>query len=129
MWSYLNGLVHLSVSPLPLFCSFSNLCGNRIVSRSTVTIGFVWSRSMSWESESMARQLPQNHLANHIPGTTPSLCVQEEHLLSARKWYFCKQEIENHSPSRKDGIDFKKESQLRKSYCSFLQELGMKLKV
>ncbi|KGN62623.1 cyclin-T1-3 [Cucumis sativus] len=77
----------------------------------------------------MARQLPQNHLANHIPGTTPSLCVQEEHLISARKWYFCKQEIENHSPSRKDGIDFKKESQLRKSYCSFLQELGMKLKV
>lgn len=77
----------------------------------------------------MARQLPQNHLANRITGTTPNLCVQEEHLISARKWYFCKQEIENHSPSRKDGVDFKKESQLRKSYCSFLQELGMKLKV
>ncbi|XP_038886314.1 cyclin-T1-3-like [Benincasa hispida] len=77
----------------------------------------------------MARQLPQNHLTNRIPGTTPSLCVQEEHLISARKWYFCKQEIENHSPSRKDGVDFKKECQLRKSYCSFLQELGMKLKV
>ncbi|KAG6585576.1 Cyclin-T1-3, partial [Cucurbita argyrosperma subsp. sororia] len=54
---------------------------------------------------------------------------REEHLNSARKWYFCKQEIEHNSPSRKDGIDFKKESQLRKSYCSFLQELGMKLKV
>ncbi|XP_022996678.1 cyclin-T1-3-like [Cucurbita maxima] len=77
----------------------------------------------------MARQLPQNHLENAIPGTTPSHCVQEEHLISARKWYFSRQEIENHSPSRKDGVDFKKESQLRKSYCLFLQELGMKLKV
>lgn len=77
----------------------------------------------------MERQLPHKHFENGIPGTTPSLCVQEEHLISARKWYFCKQEIENHSPSRKDGVDFKKESQLRKSYCSFLQELGMKLKV
>lgn len=77
----------------------------------------------------MARQLPQNRLENDIQVAAPRLCGQEEHLISARKWYFSKQELENHSPSRKDGVDFKKESQLRKSYCSFLQELGMKLKV
>ncbi|XP_043711804.1 cyclin-T1-4-like [Telopea speciosissima] len=47
----------------------------------------------------------------------------------APRWYFSRQEIEECSPSRKDGIDYKKESQLRKLYCSFIQELGMKLKI
>ncbi|KAE8712664.1 Cyclin-T1-3 [Hibiscus syriacus] len=40
-----------------------------------------------------------------------------------------RKEIKNHSPSRKDGIELRREEQLRKLYCSFLQELGMKLKV
>ncbi|XP_062202241.1 cyclin-T1-4-like isoform X2 [Phragmites australis] len=44
-------------------------------------------------------------------------------------WYFSRKEIEENSPSRRDGIDLKKESYLRRSYCSFLQDLGMKLKV
>lgn len=57
-----------------------------------------------------------------------------EHLLEEpqfciRKWYFSREEIEDLSPSRKDGISLEKESELRKLYCSFLQELGMKLKV
>lgn len=46
-----------------------------------------------------------------------------------RKWYFSRQEIEDFSPSRRDGIDVEKESQLRKLYCSFIKELGVKLKV
>ncbi|KAL9449132.1 hypothetical protein AB3S75_011125 [Citrus x aurantiifolia] len=33
------------------------------------------------------------------------------------------------SPSKKDGISFKKDSELWKLYCSFLQELGTKLKL
>lgn len=44
-------------------------------------------------------------------------------------WYFSENEIDDHSPSRKDGIDLEKETELRKLYCSFLQDLGMKLKV
>nr|GEW24088.1 hypothetical protein [Tanacetum cinerariifolium] len=44
-------------------------------------------------------------------------------------WYFSKKEIEERSPSRSDGIDLKKETYLRKSYCTFLQDLGMRLKV
>ncbi|PKA50746.1 Cyclin-T1-3 [Apostasia shenzhenica] len=44
-------------------------------------------------------------------------------------WYFSKKEIEENSPSRRDGIDLKKESYLRKSFCTFLQDLGMRLKV
>uniref|UniRef100_A0A0D9XZD3 Cyclin-like domain-containing protein n=1 Tax=Leersia perrieri TaxID=77586 RepID=A0A0D9XZD3_9ORYZ len=44
-------------------------------------------------------------------------------------WYFSRKEIEENSPSRRDGIDLKKESYLRKSYCTFLQDLGMRLKV
>ncbi|EPS71979.1 hypothetical protein M569_02776, partial [Genlisea aurea] len=48
---------------------------------------------------------------------------------SAGRWYFSRKEIEENSPSRQDGIDLKKEAYLRKSYCNFLQDLGMKLKV
>ncbi|KAJ8641358.1 hypothetical protein MRB53_018052 [Persea americana] len=44
-------------------------------------------------------------------------------------WYLCRREIEDNSPSKKDGIDLKKETQLRKLYCAFLQDIGMKLKV
>nr|GMD09653.1 cyclin-T1-4-like [Ipomoea batatas] len=44
-------------------------------------------------------------------------------------WYFSRREIEENSPSRQDGIDLKKETYLRKSYCTFLQDLGMQLKV
>ncbi|XP_052181207.1 cyclin-T1-3-like [Diospyros lotus] len=45
------------------------------------------------------------------------------------RWYFSRKEIEENSPSRQDGIDLKKETYLRKSYCTFLQDLGMRLKV
>eukprot|EP00249_Psilotum_nudum_P021564 c28154_g2_i2 orf=529-2946(-) len=48
---------------------------------------------------------------------------------SSSNWYFTREEIERNSPSRKDGIDLKKEAYLRKSYCTFLQDLGMRLKV
>ena len=44
-------------------------------------------------------------------------------------WYFSRKEIEENSLSRKDGIDLKKESHLRKTYCVFLQDLGMRLQV
>eukprot|EP00250_Pteridium_aquilinum_P006985 c16792_g1_i1 orf=969-2129(-) len=44
-------------------------------------------------------------------------------------WFFPREQIEKHSPSRKDGITLTKENQLRKSYCVFLQDLGMRLKV
>ncbi|GMY23857.1 cyclin-t1-5 [Fagus crenata] len=45
------------------------------------------------------------------------------------RWYMSRKEIEENSPSRGDGIDLKKETYLRKSYCTFLQDLGMRLKV
>ncbi len=47
---------------------------------------------------------------------------------SSSHWYFTKDQIDNNSPSRRDGIDLKKENYLRKSYCTFLQDLGMRLK-
>ncbi|KAL3357659.1 hypothetical protein AABB24_018063 [Solanum stoloniferum] len=45
------------------------------------------------------------------------------------RWYLSRKEIEENSPSRLNGIDLKKETYLRKSYCTFLQDLGMRLKV
>ncbi|KAI0507030.1 hypothetical protein KFK09_013148 [Dendrobium nobile] len=53
---------------------------------------------------------------------------EEPHDYSAR-WYFSRKEIEENSPSRRDGIDLKKEAYFRKSYCTYLQDLGMRLKV
>ncbi|WCJ25894.1 Cyclin family protein [Euphorbia peplus] len=44
------------------------------------------------------------------------------------RWYFSRKEIEEDSPSRKD-IELRKEAYLRKSYCTYLQDLGMRLKV
>ncbi|KAL6998946.1 hypothetical protein U1Q18_000113 [Sarracenia purpurea var. burkii] len=53
----------------------------------------------------------------------------QENLENGGRWYFNRKEIEENSPSRLDGIDLKKETYLRKSYCTFLQDLGMRLKV
>ncbi|CAK8577346.1 unnamed protein product [Lathyrus sativus] len=55
-----------------------------------------------------------------------SIDKQEEAL---GRWYMSRKDIEENSPSRKNGIDLKKETYLRKSYCTFLQDLGMRLKV
>lgn len=54
---------------------------------------------------------------------------QEQIEESGERWYFSRKEIEEDSPSRLDGIDLKKETYLRKSYCTLLQDLGMRLKV
>ena len=53
----------------------------------------------------------------------------EEKPEDGARWYFSRKEIEENSPSRRDGVDLKKETYLRKSYCTFLQDLGMRLKV
>ncbi|GAV73002.1 Cyclin_N domain-containing protein [Cephalotus follicularis] len=77
----------------------------------------------------MAELLPGYPSVQNITKYVISMDVPEEPQVFGCKWYYSRQEIEDQSPSRKDGIDFQKESQLRKSYCSFLKELGMKLKV
>ena len=55
--------------------------------------------------------------------------LPHEKLEDGGRWYFSRKEIEENSPSRHDVIDLKKETYLRKSYCTFLQDLGMRLKV
>ncbi|KAI4312489.1 hypothetical protein MLD38_037295 [Melastoma candidum] len=45
------------------------------------------------------------------------------------RWYMSRKDIEENSPSRRDGIDLKKETFLGKGYCTFLQDLGIRLKV
>ncbi|XP_073526345.1 LOW QUALITY PROTEIN: uncharacterized protein [Phyllobates terribilis] len=60
-------------------------------------------------------------------GTRTNLC--QENLEDGGRWYFSRKELEENPPSRTDGIDLKKETYLRKAYCTFLQDLGMKLKV
>ncbi|KAK9947036.1 hypothetical protein M0R45_012473 [Rubus argutus] len=76
----------------------------------------------------MARPVPENSSEQGIAKASTSMCIPQEPQCPVRRWYFTKQEIED-SPSRRDGISTKKESHLRSLYCSFLQEIGMKLKV
>lgn len=43
--------------------------------------------------------------------------------------YYSREEIDRCSPSRRDGIDVHAETFLRHSYCSFIQNLGMRLQL
>ncbi len=53
--------------------------------------------------------------------------IESDH--STGNWIFSKEHIEKHTPSRKVGIDAKKESWLRKGCCTFIQDAGMRLNV
>lgn len=77
----------------------------------------------------MVGQLPGNPSQDRNLREIPTVHMPKEPLCLARKWYFSRQEVEDHSPSRKDGIQYEEESELRKLYCSFLQELGRELNV
>ncbi|GMI72990.1 hypothetical protein like AT5G45190 [Hibiscus trionum] len=76
----------------------------------------------------MAGMLPGDSSHHSTSDSGPSRSSQEKQNEVGR-WYFSRKEIEESSPSRGDGIDLKKETYLRKSYCTFLQDLGMRLKV
>ncbi|XP_061981301.1 cyclin-T1-4-like isoform X1 [Populus nigra] len=67
-----------------------------------------------------------SHYGNSEGGPSRS---SQERPEEGDRWYFSRKEIEENSPSRRDNIDLKKETYLRKSYCTFLQDLGMRLKV
>ncbi|KAL5726211.1 Cyclin-T1-3 [Ranunculus cassubicifolius] len=72
--------------------------------------------------------LSAGNVAHHgVDGGSDRFCQKKEEGIS--HWYLSRKDIEENSPSRKDGIDLKKETSLRKSYCTFLQDLGMRLKV
>lgn len=43
--------------------------------------------------------------------------------------FMSRDEIERYSPSRRDGIDALRETHLRYSYCSFIQNLGLQLEL
>lgn len=58
-----------------------------------------------------------------------SCCNSKDGLEEGGHWYMSRKEIEENSPSRRDGIDLRKETYFQKSYCTFLQDLGMRLKV
>lgn len=76
-------------------------------------------------------------MASQLTGDASSLAAPDGTLKGSQEkpeevggnWYFSRKELEENSPSRQDGIDLKKETYLRKSYCTFLQDLGMRLKV
>ncbi|PKI37359.1 cyclin-T1-3-like [Punica granatum] len=68
-------------------------------------------------------------MAGNVGGLSSQHLRQQEDVGVGGRWYMSRKEIEENSPSRRDGIELKKETYLRKSYCTFLQDLGMRLKV
>ncbi|KAJ7982019.1 Cyclin T1 [Quillaja saponaria] len=76
----------------------------------------------------MAAVLPGD-VSHHGSYQGGSYSFSLENMEDGARWYFSRKEIEENSPSKQDGIDLKKETYLRKSYCTFLQDLGMRLKV
>ncbi|KAK7324333.1 hypothetical protein VNO77_27866 [Canavalia gladiata] len=70
-----------------------------------------------------------NDVSHHGTHQGVSQRYSQEKPEDGSRWYFSRKEIEENSPSKQDGIDLKKETYLRKSYCTFLQDLGMRLKV
>ncbi|WCJ25892.1 Cyclin family protein [Euphorbia peplus] len=64
-------------------------------------------------------------MENSLPGDI--LNYSAGNVNDGGQWYFSRKEIEDNSPSRRDSIDLKKEVYLRKSYCTYLQDLGMRL--
>lgn len=76
-----------------------------------------------------ARWVPENLPEQGIAKGSTRVSMPEEPGCSRSKWIFTRQEIESHSPSRRDGISLKKEAQRRRSYSFLLEEIGMKLKV
>ncbi|GAV61527.1 Cyclin_N domain-containing protein [Cephalotus follicularis] len=76
----------------------------------------------------MAGSLPGESSHHGSSESGPSRNSQDKQEVVGR-WYFSRKEIEENSPSRRDFIDLKKETYLRKSYCTYLQDLGMRLKV
>lgn len=81
-----------------------------------------------WKEIQMANMLP-GEASHHGMYEGGPFKISQEKPEDGGRWYFSRKEIEDDSPSRLDGIDMKKETYLRKSYCTFLQDLGMRLKV
>ncbi|XP_015888036.1 cyclin-T1-4 isoform X2 [Ziziphus jujuba] len=62
--------------------------------------------------------------------STSTSCKRDRSKLDDEEPVFLsRDEIERHSPSRKDGIDSMRETHLRYSYCAFLQNLGLRLEL
>lgn len=77
----------------------------------------------------MAGELPGDPSYHESARNSAINHMQDEPPCFTGKWYFTREEVEDNSPSRRDGISHKEESHSRKLYCSYLQELGMELKV
>ncbi|XP_076945403.1 cyclin-T1-3-like [Bidens hawaiensis] len=77
----------------------------------------------------MTALLSSDPTLSGMHGNGPYKQSDNKHEENSVQWYFSRKEIEENSPSRADGIDLKQETYLRKSYCTFLQDLGMRLKV
>lgn len=133
-WFFLVSIFRKSVKACNLLLrfvcfSFVYLCRNLHIANNRSAVVFSPFTSGRKGKETMAMHMPG--IPSHCKVLEDATCFgsEKEPLSFKPKWYFTKEEIEEHSPSRKDGIDREYESHLRQLYCSYLQELGMELKV
>ncbi|KAG0470108.1 hypothetical protein HPP92_016808 [Vanilla planifolia] len=88
----------------------------------------VINTDVEWELQIYIMTSPVNSSLDKVREDAKESSNEEPYNFGGRR-YFSRKEIEENSPSRKDGINLKKETFFRNSYCTFLQELGMRLKV
>ncbi|KAK2646968.1 hypothetical protein Ddye_022163 [Dipteronia dyeriana] len=69
-------------------------------------------------------------LRSNTETSTSTSCKRDRSKLEDDEQVFMsRDEIDRHSPSRKDGIDALREAHLRYSYCAFIQNLGLRLEL
>ncbi|KAK3190015.1 hypothetical protein Dsin_029576 [Dipteronia sinensis] len=69
-------------------------------------------------------------LRSNAETSTSTSCKRDRSKLEEDEQVFMsRDEIDRHSPSRKDGIDALREAHLRYSYCAFIQNLGLRLEL
>ncbi|POO02223.1 Cyclin [Trema orientale] len=67
---------------------------------------------------------------NYDASTSTTSCKRDWSKLDDDEPVFMsRDEIDRHSPSRKDGIDALRETHLRYSYCAFIQNVGLRLEL
>ncbi|KAH7683520.1 CDK9 kinase-activating protein cyclin T protein [Dioscorea alata] len=62
-----------------------------------------------------------------VNGTATGFLGSANPSTSQPRWYFTCKEIEENTPSRRDGVNLTTETKIRKCYCKLLQDLGKHL--
>lgn len=104
--------------------------------RKSSSYAWVDDRGMHYRQQNTITNAPSTSCSLYPVPTRPEVNAckfpsskHEQTKLEDDVVFMSRDEIERCSPSRKDGIDVLRETHLRYSYCTFLQNVGMRLQL